>query len=661
MITEEQYINGLGRLLLKKSGLTIDCIEKIFSLKISKDKTNIINKKFDTYILDNKRKNTGSFYTPDYIASYMVSKALFEYFKNNTSLSDERLTSIFYNGKYNLKNNEFQVFLKILKNITIADLSCGGGIFLINYMRLVEKILIINNCDNYMSYLKAISKNVHAYDINKQAINALLLELNIHFEPENEEEIIYFNTHNLDIITSASFDETVPQNGYSIVIGNPPYLGEKGNKNLFNEIKKSAFGNQYYEGKMDLFYYFIYRGINVLNDSGVLVYLTTNYFITADGAKNLRKYLKDNGSFIEIINFNEYKVFKDALGQHNLIFTYEKSKNKNTRITNIEENKKVHSFDELVKFVGNCNNKYSIQEKFLFNERNTIQLYINENHFSIIKKIKIKSTHTLKDFFNVNQGLVSGADRVSKQNYNKKLSQEIIDLYKINIGDSIYVMNKKKSDKFLGKNYLKYFYKNSDINKFSVNENTNKRILYIDSQVELDQVLKNHLIPYKEILEDRREVQTGSRNWYELQWPRIKEIFEKEKIVVPQRSSSNIFAYNDKAFYGSADIYYITSKNLLMDYPLIALLGLLNSKLFYFYLSNIGKKKGNMLELYATPLKHLLIKKLKNEKTIINISRDLINKFNDKSFDQLNQLIYDDYNISQEEENFIENFYNHMH
>jgi hypothetical protein len=68
-----------------------------------------------------------------------------------------------------------------------------------------------------------------------------------------------------------------------------------------------------------------------------------------------------------------------------------------------------------------------------------------------------------------------------------------------------------------------------------------------------------------------------------------------------------------------------------------------------------------MLELYATPLKNLLIKKLKHEKKIIRLSKDLINAFSPRLFSELNSLIYDDYGISEEEKNFIEKFYEKMH
>jgi hypothetical protein len=56
-----------------------------------------------------------------------------------------------------------------------------------------------------------------------------------------------------------------------------------------------------------------------------------------------------------------------------------------------------------------------------------------------------------------------------------------------------------------------------------------------------------------------------------------------------------------------------------------------------------------------------LIKKLKNEKEIIRLSKDLINEFRPSLFNELNRLIYDDYGISEGEINFIEKFYDKMH
>ena len=44
--------------------------------------------------------------------------------------------------------------------------------------------------------------------------------------------------------------------GFDVVIGNPPYVGEKGHKEMFQEIAATSFGEKFYYGKVDLFYFF---------------------------------------------------------------------------------------------------------------------------------------------------------------------------------------------------------------------------------------------------------------------------------------------------------------------------------------------------------------------------------------------------------------------
>jgi hypothetical protein len=68
--------------------------------------------------------------------------------------------------------------------------------------------------------------------------------------------------------------------GFDIVIGNPPYVGEKGHKEIFEKIKGNAWGKKHYKGKMDLFYFFFHLGIDVLKVNGTLTFITTNYFIS---------------------------------------------------------------------------------------------------------------------------------------------------------------------------------------------------------------------------------------------------------------------------------------------------------------------------------------------------------------------------------------------
>lgn len=56
--------------------------------------------------------------------------------------------------------------------------------------------------------------------------------------------------------------------GFDIVLGNPPYVGEKGNKDTFEPLKQSKLGDQFYQGKMDLFYFFFHLGLDLVRSGG---------------------------------------------------------------------------------------------------------------------------------------------------------------------------------------------------------------------------------------------------------------------------------------------------------------------------------------------------------------------------------------------------------
>ncbi|MEA1975604.1 MAG: TaqI-like C-terminal specificity domain-containing protein, partial [Bacillota bacterium] len=629
MNNEELFFNTLGFEFSTNHNISIEMLKKYYKFEFKKMDINNMDLEFDNIIEYNKRKNTGSYYTPINIAEYMIISVLIEYCVKNTSLSKESLFIIFSTNNNRIKNNEMLIIKRVLSDLKIADLSSGTGIFLLTYIKLIERIFINSGKENLSDLLKKIiTKNIYAFDINDNALKILNLEMNNLFFKYDKKELLEMNTYNINSITHELIYSMIPKQGFDIVVGNPPYLGEKGNKDLFNEIKSSKFGKTYYEGKMDLFYFFIYRGVNVLNNKGLLIYLTTNYFITADGAKKLRKFFYLNGNFKKIINFNSNKIFKDAKGQHNLIFIYSKEMNCDIEIINFSQKISIETTNQLLNAQLNDKYRYFISKKELFGNDYLIKLFIGKEHYSIINKIENQSEFKISDYFNVNQGFISGADSVSDNSLNKKLSNENIKKYNIKTNDSIFVLKKDEIDKFSQKKYLKMLFKSSDIKKFSSNKDSNKYVLYIDNNIKIDNLLENHLKPYKEILDSRREVKSGARKWYSLQWPRTKEIFEKEKIVVPQRSRSNIFGYSNSSFYGSADIYYITLKEDINEYDLKILLALLNSKLYFIYLSNIGKKKGVNLELYATPIKNLLIKNINKKYEIIEIVNRLILNYN---------------------------------
>lgn len=100
---------------------------------------------------------------------------------------------------------------------------------------------------------------------------------------------------------------------FDAVICNPPYVGEKGHKELFREIRNSGL-RDFYQGKMDLFYFFFHLALNHTDNGGIITFITTNYFPTAQGARILRNDLKARATVLEIVNFNELRILNLHLG-----------------------------------------------------------------------------------------------------------------------------------------------------------------------------------------------------------------------------------------------------------------------------------------------------------------------------------------------------------
>ena len=92
------------------------------------------------------------------------------------------------------------------------------------------------------------------------------------------------------------------------------------------------------------------------------------------------------------------------------------------------------------------------------------------------------------------------------------------------------------------------------------------------------------------------------------------------------------------------------------------LLGILNSKLFYFWLFFKGKRKGNILELFGTPLSEIPLKIFDNKinKEIKLLSDKIINSklgANSEYINKIDDIIFKAYELTEKEINFIDNFY----
>ncbi|MBU1060547.1 MAG: Eco57I restriction-modification methylase domain-containing protein [Proteobacteria bacterium] len=96
------------------------------------------------------------------------------------------------------------------------------------------------------------------------------------------------------------------ENGFDVVIGNPPYLGHKEIGAEKQKVFKNVFGFT-----DDMYNYFYHKGISLLNENGIITYITPNTFLTLSTKANLRKLFisrKLNEIFLVGYVFNEAYV-----------------------------------------------------------------------------------------------------------------------------------------------------------------------------------------------------------------------------------------------------------------------------------------------------------------------------------------------------------------
>jgi adenine-specific DNA-methyltransferase len=428
--------------------------------------------------------------------------------------------------------------------------------------------------------------------------------------------------------------------GFDIVIANPPYIGQKGNNELFQEVKKIKLGKDFHQRRMDYFYFFFHQAINHAKSNGTITFISTNYYITATYADKLRFDFKNRTSIRQLVNLNELKIFEAALGQHNLI----------TILTKGVENHPVKVINTKKKGVANSN----ILKQILYGFDKDTSYYkmpnqnIYEGNLNYIRLQNETSSGTgidsiletvrnsgkpLSKICNITQGIVTGADKLSKSHIEK---------YGVDgsIGAGIFVLSnlevRKLSLSEAEKQFLKPFYKNSDVKKWITNESTNESLIYYTSKTDekIGTNLIEHFEKYKPLLINRNtrsgtpvitssvydKYVKGYHNisyvmvasafkrgaYYCISYARDVDYFELPKIVAPQRSPLNTFGYNESHWFAASDVHFIIKKDDKCKLKYI--LALLNSQLYYKWLYHRGKRKGETLELVLAPLSEIPIK-----------------------------------------------------
>ena len=132
------------------------------------------------------RNETGSYYTPRSIVSFMCREGLKAFLRGNTSASSESINGLIDEHRIDgLDETNAREILVALDGLRAVDPACGSGAYLLGllhelvavYRQLYNPALIRDGRSHYELKLRIISHNLYGVDIDPFATNIAMLRL----------------------------------------------------------------------------------------------------------------------------------------------------------------------------------------------------------------------------------------------------------------------------------------------------------------------------------------------------------------------------------------------------------------------------------------------------------------------------------------------------
>ncbi|MFW9852626.1 MAG: class I SAM-dependent DNA methyltransferase, partial [Candidatus Thorarchaeota archaeon] len=377
------------------------------------------------------KKAAGEFYTPTYVVDYIVTKVTKQLEKDGRILKDS-----------------FKSFKKSILNLSFCDPSVGTGNFLLGLFRWFWKELRffeeIDPQEKELFFISFVSSNVYGVDINQDSLDICINRL-IHEYPsltiknlsnlrignsivDHDAQQILGKNNAMKLLPFSWEQNFHRKKGYDVIFGNPPYYNLKKMclKNeeaqlLFNYLKTAKNWKKYFRASSDIYYFFIIKSLNLMQENGYLSFIIPNYWLQNKYSDLLREFLLQF-QILEILDLGELNIFRDEgkwLNISTCILTSKKSqiKEKITVIKNVPRN----FFSK--KIQENSLQKYSfyIHQEQLGKDKWLLSPYLQE----INKITNNENLIQLGNIVKIIQGVSPGLKSIFV------LSQQDIDKYQI--------------------------------------------------------------------------------------------------------------------------------------------------------------------------------------------------------------------------------------
>ncbi|MFP4460507.1 MAG: Eco57I restriction-modification methylase domain-containing protein [Candidatus Zixiibacteriota bacterium] len=415
--------------------------------------------------------------------------------------------------------------------------------------------------------------------------------------------------------------------GFDIVIGNPPYgvKLETKEKILFKEIY-----NKVHIRTPDTFNYFIANSSDLMGANGFNSFITPNNLLFQNEYEKTRKLLLLDLKLLIVVNLGD-GVFDDASVPTSIYLV------KNSTLNNYQL-----EYADFRYWHKDESNLFLKDKYTKMSNREILQMPahifgILKKGMSIIEKIKNKSEKLGKVADRIGCGISTGGDKIFRLQ-----EQKVLDLN----------LERELCEKVLV---------GSDINRYSINDRKFK-ILYMTKTIDIEKFpnVKKYLAPYEDQLSKKRETKKGLIPYWCLHWPRNRDLFKPNKIIVRQTSDNVTAAIDEKDYYALDSIIIIRAEKINNRF----LLAILNSKITQFVYSAFTQEAGRTFpQVKPKNLKKLYIPIIPEpeQQPFINLVTQILTaKSSDPKADtsalehEIDQLVYDLYGLTDDEIAVIE-------
>ena len=471
----------------------------------------------------------------------------------------------------------------------------------------------------------------------KQTLRARIID-NVKLQLREQSINVDFGSLNLSgndqfMLWHTWFYDVFSHGGFDIVIGNPPYVRVQNLPHNLIDLYKKVFSTAW--KRVDISTLFIEQLIGFLSPQGVLCYITSNQFVSAEYGRLMRGYIVNVKLLNKIIDFGGLPVFESAITYVSIFFM---------------SKRKTDSFDYYkvprLPFVIPKDLKKCLYSDFT----NEPWSFVFSKDKDLLKKLQ--SYPPLSNIAYAKGGIITGNDVNYIFSPEDFPAEEDVSLDLIRTDDI--------QRYYLGVPQLKMFY------PCRYNKDGDTEVIPIDTIKQFYPQAYCHIQKNESVLKSRkdsRNVMGDKKNWYQPVRFGTLRLFKGEKILGPGIVNHNKFVLDDEGYaFSFGNMYAIATDKDCVN--LKVLLGILNSKLVEYYLHKVAPvKQGGYFSYGATVLEKIPLNYPEEdfEQNIFEIVEKIIvakkvNCSHDTSAleSEIDRLVYQLYGLTDEEIAIIE-------